>query len=216
MLILDNLAPLVGCRQDSKKWSPYVSYKVVNRLDIAKYICLNLDNDVYQKGLITYKFNNKLSQNMISVYHGVKDFDSEYINKEYLVQRIISGSISEKSLFLIGAHDRKLNDSAILQVLEEQKELEYCPYYNHLMFILLDIYCMRKDLYEYFIEGKDLLISEVRPSRLEQSIENIRYVKVKLEEWDIDSTINLNHHLSALMLNVQAIKRYISDQIIER
>ena len=137
---------------------------------------------------------------MYDIHNKIKKLDASVLNPNYIVEMIaVDGEpIPIRELMFITAHNSNYNDSVIMDIFEKEKELTYWPYYTHVMLIMLDAFALRWSLYEYYVEGKDLPISELRPTRVNRLIENIRYVKTKLEEYDADVAVNLLHHLSTL------------------
>ncbi|NLY08533.1 MAG: hypothetical protein GXZ11_01320 [Tissierellia bacterium] len=216
MQILDNLAPLLGCKQDSKKWIPYTGYNVCKHLNIGRMMCLDLSEDKFKIGLIKYKFDNEVSLKTFEIYKQVKDYGPDILDTSYFLEaRGEDGrTIHTRDMVFMYTHFNKINDSAIFDVFEEQKELKYMPYHKHIMLILLDAYSLRYTLYSHLVEGQPYDEGELRPERIERLADNIRYVKYKLGEWDANKTTDLNHHLVTLLLNLQLIKYHIVDRII--
>lgn len=216
MVIIDNLAPLVGSKQGGKRWTPYTGYNTCKALSIARLLCTNIDKDKYQKGHIKYEFDNEVTLRTYEIYSKVKNYDPEILDTSYFVEVKDDSNkqVPMRDLVFMQTHINRFNDSAIFDVFEEQKELKYIKWYPYVMFILLDAFSVRWSLYEYYIEGALYDESELRAERLNRLANNIRYIKVQLEEYNADLTANLNHHLSNLLLNVQATRYHVSDRLI--
>ena len=84
-----------------------------------------------------------------------------------------------------------------------------------MLFILLDSYSLRYSLYRYYILGDELDLAEIRDERINRLINNIYYVKVKLEETNTNKTVDLNHHLSTLLYNICLIRKKLNNEFIE-
>lgn len=115
----------------------------------------------------------------------------------------------------IATHINGYSNSAIFNVFEEQKDLKLSRYYKHILFILLDSFSLRWSLYENEVEGIKFNQNELGIQRIDRLINNIRYVKMKLEEIDIEKTYKLNHHLSNLLLNILLVRYKVTREYIE-
>lgn len=216
MKAIDNLAPLIGCKIHEKKWSPYTGYKICKSLNIARLICLDLDSETYKKGLMTYKFNNKITLKTHNIHKLAREYSPEVLNTSYILGVVHDEvePISIKELLFMHTHMNRNNDCAILDIFEENRQLQYNPYYRHVLFLLLDAFSLRWSLFEHFIEGADFPSVELRQERLDILAHNIRYVKTKLEETDPEGTSTLLHHLSNLLLNVLIVRYHVSNKMI--
>lgn len=216
MVIIKNLSPLVGSKQNSKRWNPYTARKITTNINIARLICTDTNADYYKKGFIDYRFTNRVTVKTHELYESAKNYSPIVLDDSYAIEvTAINGiPIPIRDLLYMHSFNDTFNDSSIIDILDSNRELRYCGYYKHIMLVLLDSYSLRWSLFEHFIEGKELDIGEVTSKRLTSLIDNIKYIKVKLEEWDSDKAIELNHHLTTLLFNVQGIKSQISDRII--
>lgn len=216
MRIVDNLAPLVGCNLEDKRWAPYTGYNVCKNLNIGRLICLDLNKDKFKIGLIKYEFDNEVTLKTYEIYKEVKRYSPDILNTSYFMEvRGEDGNpIPIRDMVFMYTHFNRYNDSAIFDVFEEQKELKYMPYFKHVMLILLDAFSLRHTLYSHFIDGQPYDEGELRPERIERLAKNIRYVRYMLGEWDAEKTTDLSHHLVTLLLNIQLVKYHIVDKIM--
>lgn len=214
--VIDNLSPLVGTKIESKYWNPRTAWKVVSELEIAGLVCTNLTEDNYKKAYIDYTFRNRVTVQTSNIYKLAKDYSREVMDSSYIINvvSINSKPITPKEVLFLYSRIGKINDSAILDVFEKNTKLKYCGYYKHVLLILLDAFSLRWSLFEAYKEDKTLEAMELTQSRLDLLIENIRYVKAKLEEWDSLESSDLRHHLNTLQFNVQAIRGQLSNRII--
>ena len=73
---------------------------------------------------------------------------------------------------------------------------------------------MYYSLYEFSIEGKEPDKMQLGRKRINELANDIEYVKYKLGQENLN-TINLNHHLSVLLMNVLAVNYDINKYFIE-
>lgn len=216
MIITDNLAPLVGCRPDDKRWVPYTGYNVCKSIEIGRLLCLDLSKDKTKVGSIKYEFDNEVSLKTFEIYKAVRDFSPSILNTSYFIE--VKGendkTIPLRDLVFMYAHFNRYNDSAIFDIFEKNKELKYMPYYKHVMLILLDAFSLRFTLFEHFTEGHPYDEGELRVERINRLANNIRYVRYRLNKWDANKTVDLNHHLATLLLNVQLVKYHVVDKVM--
>lgn len=218
MIFIENLSPLIGCKLNSKRWSPYTGYNVCKALEIASIICTNVDGDTYKKGHINYVFSNRITVKASKIYELCKKYSPTVLDTSYFIAERggIAPQVSLVDLIFIYTHSSGFNDSAIFDIFENQKDLKYCGLHKQVMLILLQSFAIRWVLYEHFIEKKALDRSETDDSVFIRLIENIRYVKAKLEEYDSDKTAELCHHLATLMLNLSTLKYELEEYTGDR
>ena len=63
--------------------------------------------------------------------------------------------------------------------------------------------------------GSEYEYGELGSERLDRLINNIRYVRAKLEDEDVVASSYLMHHLQTLLLNVEAAKYELGKKYIE-
>lgn len=221
--LIKNLSPLIGCKIYSLRWCPYTAYQVCKDLRLASLVCLDLDNDVVRKGPIRYGFENKVSIGTYEIHEKVLNLDKDIMDSSYIIQSQNYVGIPENlknmtslndALFYYATNNIK-NDSAIIDTLDDLGFVKQSYLYKYMLFILLDSYSLRYSLYNHYILGDDLDFAEIRDERLKRLIDNIDYVKLKLEEMNADKTVDLNHHLSTLLYNVCLIRKKLKDEFVE-
>lgn len=216
-VIIDNLTPLVGCKYNEKEWSPRSSYVVCRGLNIASLVCLNANNDKVLKRGYTLKFDNRVTLKTVNIYKLVKSYSPIIISQSYVMnlQNRRSGLSALKDLLQAQSLNPDNNDSAIVDILDSNKDMTINRYYQNVLLIVLDAYSIRHSLFEYAIEDKGLKRTEINTKRIERLCDNILYTKAKLEEVDAKKYCELNHHLSTLLHSIIAIKRDILAYYLE-
>ena len=215
-IIISNLSPLLGCKQKRKGWSPRTGSQICKNLQISSLLCMDMEKEKYQRGVITYNFDNKISIQTSNIYKYARLYSSLVFDSSYGIQVQDIPYLSDKSsqVFLQSLSSR-YNDSAIMDILEDKKSLALTPVYKHLLLVLLESFSIRYSLYEFVYEGVELPYTEINSKHIKKVIDNLIYVRVKLEEFDSKETIELNHHLSTLLLNLKMIEKEISRRFVK-
>ncbi|MCW6701387.1 hypothetical protein NH288_04725 [Anaerococcus sp. NML200537] len=217
--LIENLSPLIGCKVDSPKWCPTTAYQVCKELRLASLICLDLEDDNFMVNGIEYKFKNKLTIETYNIYKKVMSFDDSILDTSYLIQvqdKINnSANLSINDALFFCATNMVKNDSAIFDCLNDLKELKKQEIYKYILFVLLDSYSLRYSLYNHYIIGDELDYGELRQERLDKLINNVNYIKKKLEEYNSNLSTDINHHLTTLLYNLCLIKKNLKTEYIE-
>ena len=221
--LIINLSPLIGCKVNSIRWCPSTAYQICKQLRLASLVCLDLDKDMFYKGPIKYEFSNRISVDTYNIHQKVLEMDPKIMDTSYIIQSQdyldipedlkITMSIND-ALFYYSTNKIK-NDSAIMDSLGGLGLIKQSYLYKYILFILLDSYSLRYSLYRYYILGDELDLAEIRDERIIRLINNIYYVKVKIEEINTNNTVDLNHHLSTLLYNVCLIRKKLNNEFIE-
>lgn len=210
--ISQNLAPLVGCKYDDKRWSPRTALLVCKGLDVAGLICLNVDA-FKDKGLINYDLSNRLTIQASNIHSLALDYSPIVLNPSYAlgIPRYGHTVAEVKRLLYAQSLQRNINDSAIIDCIEEDKALIHHPLISALYFVILECFTLRMALFEYAYEGDDLNREQTNRARIDDLAGNIRYLKKGFGS----DYVNLQHHLSTLYLNIKLVKSNISNYYIE-
>lgn len=221
--LIKNLSPLIGTKVDSIRWCPSTAYQVCKQLRLASLVCLDLDKDMFYKGPIKYEFSNRISVDTYNIHQKVLEMDPKIMDTSYIIQSQnyldipedlkITMSIND-ALFYYSTNKIK-NDSAIMDSLSGLGLIKQSCLYKYILFILLDSYSLRYSLYRYYILDDELDLAEIRDERINRLINNIYYLKVKIEETNTNKTVDLNHHLSTLLYNVCLIRKKLNNEFIE-
>lgn len=214
--LVKNLAPLVGARPDSKKWNPRTGSVVSKNLRIASLVCLDLKNDTVIDNHIKYKFRNKLTLQASNIHKLARDYSPLVLNTEYFIESLRTGeNITElRDLLFLSSLEKNVNDSAILDILERDREYEVLDVYKYVLFILLESYSLYYSLYEFSVEGLNPNKMQLGRKRINELANDIEYVKYQLGQVNLN-TIDLTHHLSVLLMNVLAVNYDINKYFIE-
>ncbi|MDU3456597.1 MAG: hypothetical protein E7F47_01680 [Peptoniphilus harei] len=215
-LIIENLAPLIGARPNSKRWNPRTASVVVKNLRIASLLCLELENDTLVNNCIKYKFRNKLTLQAANIHKLASEYSPSVLNTDYILESVRNGKdlIEIKDLLFFQSLNKRINDSAIIDILETETEYKTSKIYNYLLFILLECFSLYYSLYEFSVEGKEPDKMQLGRKRINELANDIEYVKYKLGQENLN-TINLTHHLSVLLMNVLAVNYDINKYFIE-
>lgn len=221
--LIRNLSPLIGTKVDSIRWCPSTAYQVCKNLRLASLVCLDLDNDMFYKGPIKYEFENKISIATYNIHDMVLEMNPKIMDTSYIIQsqdyldipKDLKSMVTINDALFYYSTNKIKNDSAIIDSLDRLGTIKKSYLYKYILFILLDSYSLRYALYSYYILGSDLDFAEIRDERLRRLINNIYYVKVKLEEMDTNKVVDLNNHLSTLLYNICLIRKKIKDEFVE-
>lgn len=215
-LIIENLAPLIGARPNSKRWNPRTASVVVKNLRIASLLCLDLENDTLVDNCIKYKFRNKLTLQAANIHKMASEYSPSVLNTDYILESVRNGKdlIEIKDLLFFQSLNKRINDSAIIDILETETEYKTSKIYSYLLFILLECFSLYYSLYEFVVEGKEPDKMQLGRKRINELANDIEYVKYKLGQENMN-TINLTHHLSVLLMNVLAVNYDINKYFIE-
>lgn len=215
-LIIENLAPLIGARPNNKRWNSRTASVVVKNLRIASLLCLDLENDTLVDNCIKYKFRNKLTLQAANIHKMASEYSPSVLNTDYILESVRNGKdlIEIKDLLFFQSLNKRINDSAIIDILETETEYKTSKIYNYLLFILLECFSLYYSLYEFAVEGKEPDKMQLGRKRINELANAIEYVKYKLGQENLN-TINLTHHLSVLLMNVLAVNYDINKYFIE-
>lgn len=221
--LIKNLSPLIGAKINSTRWCPSTAYQICKHLRLASLVCLDLDNDVVFKGPIKYEFENKISIETYNIHQKVLEMNPEIMDTSYIIQSQNFLTIPKDLQNIVTINDALFHysinkiksDSAIIDSLDRLGTIKQSYLYKYILFVLLDSYSLRYALYNYYILGGDLDFSEIRDERINRLINNIYYVKIKLEEMDTNKVVDLNHHLSTLLYNICLIRKKLKDEFVE-
>lgn len=215
-LIVENLSPLVGTKATGKNWSPHTGVSVCKSFQLAGLSCLDIDNDRIMRGPIQYTFDTSATVRESNLYKLVLEYSPIVLDPSYVIQvqerqRLASAS---ELLYFQSIH-KDFNDSAIIDIIESEGKLHYMPWKKHVMFVMLQCFALRFALYEFAFDGLNISRADVSKYQINRIINNIRYVRLMLQEYNADLTSDLCHHLATLQMNVQAvmydITRYFLD-----
>lgn len=221
--IISNLSPLVGTKQDNIKRCPSTAYQVCKELRIASLICLDVDADTFLKNGIRYTFDNKVSIRTYNIHNlaikkSVAILDTSYVLTAQKISQapynIRSDTSLNDALFLYSLQ-KKVTDSAIYDALISNKKLTGGKWFKHVLFIILDAFSLRYSLYDYYIQNGEFVYGELGQDRLNRLINNVYYVKAKLEDYDYKETVNVNHHLNTLYYNLLMLRQKMKEEFIE-
>ncbi len=221
--LIKNLSPLIGCKVDSYKWCPSTAYQVCKSLRLASLVCLDLDKDKFYKSGIKYEFDNKISIKTYKIHKAVLEISPEIIDQSYIIQsqeyltlaKNCKNSISLNDALFFYSINKTTNDSAIIDCIESLYQLKQSKLYKGLLLVLLDSYSLRYELYQHYFLGYDLDYGEIRQERIDRLINNVYYIKARLEDISPDYYLDINHHLASLLYNLCLIKNKLKDEYIE-
>lgn len=221
--LIENLSPLVGCKVNSIRWCPSTAYQICKNLRFASLVCLDVNNDKYYKSGIKYKFENKISISTYNIHKKVLAMDKNVLDTSYFIQAQsftnfpgdVKNTLSLNDMLFFYSINKFKNDSAIFDCLESLHEIKKSYLYTYILFILLDSYSLRYELYKHYILDIDIEYGELREERLDRLINNVYYVKDKLEDYDLNKTTDLNNHLTCLLTNLWLIKKKLKHDFIE-
>ena len=183
-IICENLAPLIGCNINSKKWSPATAFRVCEPLTVVTNGELtNLPKRVYSDDLFSYTFLPSVTSKGFEIYQKVKAYDRTIMDEYYMFSstNYFTTSMDSKTRLKIIASTSILYDSTIFTAVYKNPQLVLTEQYKQIFMILLYAYTIRYYLYEYATEYTSMsdIINMVN---IEALISDIEYVKLTLLE----------------------------------
>lgn len=229
-IIVDNLAPLVGCRQNSKLWSPPVGFSVATKLNISGFECTNVARDSIDLGYIeesleyrspllnpvSYEFDTTVSELAKTLWESSKKLQYKVLDSSYFSTLKINLSLSQSEKMRICSEKCKEYNSTIYSALIQNQPLSYTPHSRYLCLILLQAFTIRYALYDFALGLTSSIDSvSINHTLINTAIKNCEYEKYVLSTLDLEcynydiSPEFIQYQLTLLIKNYKQLKSYV-------
>lgn len=229
-VIVNNFAPLVGCKQNSKRWSPPVGFAVSTKLSISGFDCTNVSKDSIDLGYIEesmkyrsplesplkFEFNTTVSELAKSIWTGCKTLSTDILDTSYFSTLKLNLALSASEKMRLCAIKCPEYDSTIFTAIQGNKTLSYTVHARQLYLILLQTFAIRYAIYDFAI-GVESSINNLTLNQdlINTLIKNCEYEKYvlsqsNLECYDFDvSPTYIQQQLSLIIKNCKQLKTYV-------
>lgn len=221
-LICNNLAPLLGSRIGSIKWSPKTAFNVCSVLDISGLKCTNVSDEYTPDGVLVYRFDSSVTKGVSEIKQQVSEFDSSVLDAYYvstIPNSLIPRDISLSKKFQLASRISLFTDSTIFDASYGSKAIQNLPICRNVGHILLTSFVVRYFLAQYHTSLSKLDTNEVNSNTIDRIINNIDYVKYALSTTEIkelkykQSSNFLAQQLTTLRKNLFMMKYYVLNYI---
>lgn len=188
-ILCDNIAPLVGCNLNSKKWSPVTAFRVCEPLTlVTNGEVSNLAKRVYTDDLFSYTFTPSVTSKGFTVFQLVKSFNNKIMDEAYMYssESYFTTSMDSLTRLKMTASTSQAYDSTIFATTYKNPQLIHIEQYKQIFMILLYAYTVRYYLYEYAYEYGE--INEfLNINNINTLISSIEYTKLSLLDLPVKS-----------------------------
>lgn len=229
-VIVNNFSPLIGCKLNSKRWSPPVGFTIGTKLSISGFECTNLANDSVDLGFIeeskeyramlesplSYNFNTTVSELSKELWSGCKSLSSDILDTTYFSTMKLNLALSSTEKMRLCAMKCTEYDSTIFSALMSNKTLSHTIHAKQLYLIMLQTFAVRYAVYD-FASGIESSVDKLNLNRdlVNTLIKNCEYVKYKLSQlnlecYDFESSPEfIQQQLSLIIKNCKQLKTYV-------
>jgi hypothetical protein len=192
-MLCNNLAPLVGCRFKSKKWSPATARKTCEPLNLTTGgEVTNLAKLVYDADdLFSYTFVPNIGSKGYEIYNKVMDYSNDVLDEYYMFSsdNYFTLGMTVKTKLKIVSTTSILYDSTIFTSVYNNPQLMLTTQYKQIFMVLLAVFSLRYYLFEYAFEDSQELSELVNPIFINNLCGSIKYIKMKLLELTIHEIV---------------------------
>ena len=223
-LICNNLAPLLGCKDDDARWSPKVAYKICSSIEVSGTQCSNVPDKSVSTSIpgVGCHFDSSVTVGLNQIRRQVLEFNINILNPYYISTIPASNMPTEYSMaqkMQLAARISVETNSTIFDGITNNSIVSNTQLYYFISHIVLSCFTIRYFLMRYQdeYESEELNMIEVNSKVIKRLIENIDYVKYSLSEYTNteiafkNSTNFISHQLTLLRKNLQMIQYFILD-----
>lgn len=229
-VIVNNFAPLIGCKQTSRLWSPPVGFGIATKLNISGFECTNLAKDSIDLGYIeesieyrapllsplSFEFNTTTTELAKTIWDNCRKLNYTYLDSTYFSTLKINLALSSSEKMRLCAMKCTQYDSTIYSAIIGNKTFSYTTQAKQLYLILLQTFAVRYALYN-FAMGIESAIDSTTINRdsINTLIKNCEYEKyvlsqLKLECYNYEvSPSFIQQQLSLIIKNCKQLKTYV-------
>ena len=215
-VIHDNFTELVGCKSDSRLWSPATGYHICEALTLSGTQCTNVSDDfIKETDLLTYKFSSAVSTESKNLWDRVLNFDSGVLDASYVTSLKIAGNLPTKNKLELCIDQSTEYDCDIFEICQNNNQIFYSDDCKRLYLIILSCFTIQYHLYEFAVGHQDTINSNaVNNTVLDLLIQNIHYEKYKLSQISSSTLYEFSpekaqEQLSLLLKNCRQIESYV-------
>jgi hypothetical protein len=229
-IIVDNFAPLVGCKQNSKLWSPPVGFGIATKLSISGFECTNLAKDSIDMGYIeeskeyrspilsplSYSFDTTVTELAKTIWDGCKKLSNDVLDTSYFSTLKINLALSSSEKMRQCVLNCTEYNSTIYSAIAGNKTFSYTVNSRQLYLILLQTFSVRYALYDFAMSIESSIDSTaINKTMIETLIKNCEYEKYVLSQLDLEcynydvSPTYMQQQLSLIIKNCKQLKTYV-------
>lgn len=216
LVIGNNFAELVGCKQNSKLWSPTVGYHVCEALAVNGTQCSNVsDKIITGVGTLSFKFTSSVSVGATNIWAGAIKYDTNILDPSYTSSLKIPSNLSQKDKLKLCVDQSSEYNCEIYKTCQRNNQVRYSEDLKRLYLILLSCFSFRHYLYDFSMGNKTFLDdTAINDSILDTTIQNIQYEKHVLSQMSSpnsyeESMEHIQHQLTLLLKNCRQLKTYV-------
>lgn len=188
-----NLAPLVGCKLNSNKWSPAVARFICedSGLVISSNGLTNLVEETFNQGNVSYGFTPRLSVEDYYIYNQVKSYQDSVLDASYIeTTNYASSEMDSHTALQITAKMSQIYDSTLFTFLMDCKELQFTLINRQLCMVILGCFTIRYHLWIFAQSNvKNSILSKTYLQRLVSNIDYLKVLFSSMEEPSYKSTL---------------------------
>lgn len=214
-VIHNNFSELVGCRQNSKLWSPATGYHICEALQLNGTQCTNVSDAFTEDEYLSYKFVSSVSVESKNLWSSVLNFDKNVLDSNYVSSLKIAANLPTRNKLEVCVDQSTEYNCPIYEACQNNNQLFYSEDCKRLYLILLSCFSVQYHLYD-FAMGRESILNDdaINNTILDVIIQNIQYVKYKLSQMPTSvlydySPEYVQQQLSLLMKNCRQIEAYV-------
>lgn len=233
-VIVNNFSPLVGCKQNSKKWSPATAFGVCSKLNISGFECTNIAKDSIKLGFVKesfelrsplesplhYEFDTTVSETAKQLWYSGLKLESSILDTSYMSKLKLNLALPLSERLKQCALKSKDYDSTIYTAIIGNQKLSYTLQTRQLCLILLQTFTLRYALYDFSL-GLETTLNNTTINRnlVNLLIKNCEYTKYTLGQLDLqcyDFDVSLTYiqqQLTLIIKNCKQLKTYVMEYI---
>lgn len=229
-IIVNNFAPLVGCRKNSKLWSPPVGFAAATKLNVSGFECTNIAKDSIDMGYIeesmeyrspllsplSYSFDTTVTELSKTIWDECRKLSYKFLDSSYFSTLKLNLSLSSSEKMRLCAMKCKEYNSTIHTAIVGNKQFSYTTYSRQLYLILLQAFTVRYALYDFAVGTSSTIDSAALNKTLVNTIiKNCEYEKYVLSQLNLEcynydvSPTYIQQQLSLIIKNCKQLKTYV-------
>lgn len=233
-IIVNNFSPLVGCRKNSKLWSPPVGFAVATKLNISGFECTNLSKDFIDLGFmeesleyrspmlnpLSFSFDTTVTELSKEIWNECKKLSYKFLDSSYFSTIKLNLALSQSEKMRLCAMNCTEYNSSIYSVITNNRQFSYTDNSRQLCLILLQAFTIRYALYDFSIGVSSTIDSTaINKSLIESVIKNCEYEKYVLSQLDMKcynfeiSPTYIQQQLSLIIKNCKQLKTFVMEYI---
>lgn len=216
LVIGNNFAELVGCKPNSKLWSPTVGYNICEALALNGTQCSNVsDKIITDVGALSFRFTSSVSVGAKNLWTEVLNYGANVLDPSYVSSLKIPSNLPQKDKLKLCIDQSTEYNCEIYKVCQKNNQIYYAEDLRRLYLILLSCFSFRYHLYNFSM-GHETFLDDtaINDSILDLTIQNIQYEKHVLSQMSSsnsyeESVEHIQQQLTLLLKNCRQLKTYV-------